>query len=396
MFRSIYLDNGATTRVDKRVVDAMTPYFNQKYGNPSSSHTKGQAAHDALEDSRKTIAKTLGAKPEEIIFTSGGSESNNLALKGVAFARDKKEKNHIITSTIEHKSVLNAVRWLNTQKYKVTMIAPDHQGFVDPEKIRKSITSKTLVVSIIHGNNEIGTLQDIRKIGDICREKNVLFHIDACQSFLKTPIDVKKLDVDMVTVNAHKLHGPKGVGALYVREGVDIMPLIHGGHQEHDLRAGTENVPLIVGFAKAVELSNSSKERKKLTKLRDMLMERLLTIEGAKLNGPYGENRLAHNINIRFDDVDSSALGGYLDRKFIYTSTGSACNAPTGEPSYVLKEIGLTDKEANSSIRIGVSSELTFKDVDKIASVIEKNVKKLRNPGMIGKLFKDTEEEKKE
>ncbi|MFW5865562.1 MAG: cysteine desulfurase family protein [Nanoarchaeota archaeon] len=396
LFNSLYLDNGATTRVNEKVAEAMLPFFTQQYGNPSSTHTKGEVAKEALEEARKTVARSLGADPEEIVFTSGGSESNNLALKGSAFAKGNKEKNHIITSTIEHKSILNTARWLNGYKFKVTMVAPDNKGFIDPETIRKSITSKTLIVSIIHGNNEIGTLQDIKCIGNICKEKGVLFHIDACQSFLKTGIDVRELPVDLISINAHKIHGPKGVGALYVRKGVELTPLIHGGLQEHGLRAGTENVPLIVGFAKAIKLQDSAKERRKLRKLRDMLTERLLTIKGSHLNGADGNNRLVHNINIRFDGIDASALGGYLDRKFIYASTGSACNSQAEGPSYVLEEIGLSEKQARASIRFGISSDLTFKDIDRIASAVEKSVKKLRSKGIVGRLFKDDDDDENE
>ncbi|MGM5480470.1 MAG: cysteine desulfurase family protein [Nanobdellota archaeon] len=386
-FKSIYVDNGATTRVRKDVVEVMQKYFEKQFGNPSSKHAIGEKARTAVEKSRQAISKVFNAKPEEIIFTSGGSESNNLAIKGTAFSQDKGKKDHIITTTIEHKSVLKTCQWLETQGFKVTYLKPDSKGFIDPNAIKKTITKRTFLVSIIHGNNEIGTVQDVKSIANICEENNVLFHIDACQSFLKTPLDTPTMPVDLISINAHKLHGPKGVGALYIRNGTTITPLIHGGNQEKGLRAGTENVPGIVGFSKAVQLSRSEKELQELKTRQEKLIEGLLSIENSHLNGPKGEFRLAHNINIRFDDVDSDTLSGYLDRKGIITSTSSACSARSTKPSQILKEIGLTSNQAKESLRLGISYETTQEDVEYIVKTIQKTVKKIRKKSFVERIF---------
>src|SRR4030042_2767986 len=244
--RQIYLDNAATTRVDDEVLKAMVPYFTEKYGNASSTHFIGQEAKNALERSRGVIARALGAKSSEIVFTSGGTEANNMAIKGLFYA-SYPQKNHIITTRIDHDCVLNSFKWLETQGAKITYLDVDAEGFIDLEELEKFITDKTILVSVIHGNNEIGTLQDLEKIGKICRKKGTLFHTDACQSFTKVPIDVRKQSIDLVTLNGHKIHGPKGVGALYIREGTQIIPLLHGGGHEGKKRSGTGNVFGILG-----------------------------------------------------------------------------------------------------------------------------------------------------
>ena len=374
--KEIYFDNAATTKVDDAVVKEMLPYFTENFGNASSQHDVGIKAREVLERSRKIIAKSIKANAGEIIFTSGGTESNNLALKGLFFSNYPK-KNHIITTKIEHDSILQTCKWLEEQGAKVTYLDVDKEGFVILEDIKKSINDKTFLISIIHGNNEIGTLQDIEKIGKICREKTVLFHTDACQSFTKVPIDVKKQNIDLITLNSHKIHGPKGVGALYIREGIKIVPLLHGGGHENKLRSGTENISGIVGFAKAVEISND-KDIKKMEKLRDKLIEELLKIENVSLNGPKGEKRLCNNINVSFNNIEGEAIGGYLENEKIYTSTGSACMSHSLETSHVLKALGLTPLQSNSSLRISLSKYTTEEEVDYFLSKIQGIVKKLR------------------
>jgi len=280
--KQIYLDNAATTKMDGKVVAAMLPYFEEKYGNASSQHQIGQEAKNALHKSRRTIAREINARSDEIIFTSGGTESNNLALKGLFF-ENHPEKNHIITTKIEHDSILKTCEWLEKQGAKVTYLDVDKEGFVNPKDIENSITDKTFLVTIIHANNEIGTIQNLEEIGKICKSKDILFHTDACQSFTKVPINVKKQNLSLVTLNAHKIHGPKGVGVLYVRRGIKITPLAHGGGHEQGLRSGTENIPGVVGFAKAVEVAKS-KDVKKMEMFRDRLIRGLLEIPNVTLN----------------------------------------------------------------------------------------------------------------
>ena len=374
--KTIYLDNAATTPVDKKVVEAMLPYFSEKFGNASSQHTLGLEAKRELERSRDVIAKALGAKSEEIIFTSGGTEANNFAIKGAIWATGKK---HIITTKIEHDCVLNSSKWLEKQGCRVTFLDVDKEGFINLEQLKKEITPETAIVSVIHANNEIGTIQDIKAIGEICRGNGVYFHTDACQSFTKTELNVKKQNLDLVTLNAHKIHGPKGVGALYIRKGIKITPLLHGGGHEQGLRSGTENIPGIVGFAKAVKLTKSE-HVKHMKKLRDKLIDGILKISNTRLNGasPESGKRLCNNIDISFNDIEGEALGGYLDAYGIASSTGSACSSHTLEPSHVLKAIGLSDLEANSSIRLSLSRENTEQEIDKVLEVLPKIVIKLR------------------
>jgi len=374
--KTIYLDNAATTPVDKKVVEAMLPYFSEKFGNASSQHTLGLEAKRELERSRDVIAKAIGAKSEEIIFTSGGTEANNFAIKGAIWATGKK---HIITTKIEHDCVLNSSKWLEKQGCRVTFLDVDKEGFINLEQLKKEITPETAIVSVIHANNEIGTIQDIKAIGEICRGNGVYFHTDACQSFTKTELNVKKQNLDLVTLNAHKIHGPKGVGALYIRKGIKITPLLHGGGHEQGLRSGTENIPGIVGFAKAVKLTKSE-HVKHMKKLRDKLIDGILKISNTRLNGasPESGKRLCNNIDISFNDIEGEALGGYLDAYGIASSTGSACSSHTLEPSHVLKAIGLSDLEANSSIRLSLSRENTEQEIDKVLEVLPKIVIKLR------------------
>ncbi|MBU0893939.1 MAG: cysteine desulfurase [Nanoarchaeota archaeon] len=373
--KKIYFDNASTTKVDGRVLEAMLPYFDEKYGNASSQHLIGEEANFALGKSRKQIAKAIGANREEIFFTSGGTESNNLALKGLFFS-NYPEKDHIITTKIEHDSILNVCKWLEKKGAKVTYLDLDKEGFINLQELEKTITDKTFLVSIIHGNNEIGTIQNLEEIGKICKEKKVLFHTDSCQSFTKTFLDVKKQNLDLVSLNSHKIHGPKGVGALYIKQGIKIIPLAHGGGHESGLRSGTENISGIVGFAKAVDIANN-KDVKNMEKLRDKLIEGLLEVSNITLNGPRG-NRLCNNINISFNNIEGEAIGGYLEELGIYTSTGSACMSHSLESSHVLKAIGTSPVQSNSSLRISISKFTTEEEVDYFLKEIPRIVEKLR------------------
>jgi cysteine desulfurase len=375
-----YLDYAATTPVDPRVLKAMLPYFSKKYGNSMSLHTFGQEAATALEESRKTVADFIHAAPEEIIFTSSATESNNLVMKGLASVYGKK-KNHIIISGIEHDCVLESARYLRNQGFNLTELSVDRDGFVNLTRLEKSITDKTLVVSIIHGNNEIGTIQDIEAIGKICKKHNVLFHTDASQSFGKVELDVRKIPVDLLTASSHKIYGPKGVGMLYVRRGVIIDPILHGGGHEWGKRSSTSNVAGIVGFAKACEICESEmeKENKRLTVLRDMLIDGIrTTIQGTHLNGPTGEKRLCNNVNISFGAIEGESLVLELDFHGIAASTGSACSSKNLMPSHVLTAIGLTHPEAHGSCRLSVGRFTTKEDIMYTIKVLSRAVKKLR------------------
>jgi len=374
----VYLDNAATTMVDPRVVKAMLPFFSEKFGNPSSLHRFGREAKKALERARAVIAKKINADPSEIIFTSGGTESDNLAIRGIAYA-NRHLGNHIITSKIEHPAVLRTCNSLMEEGFEVTFLDVDEEGFVDLKALEKSITKKTILVSIMHANNEIGTIQPIEKIGRICKKHRVYFHTDAVQSFTKVPIDVRKMNIDLLSISSHKIHGPKGVGALFVRKGVKIKPEITGGSHESGLRAGTENVPGIVGFAKAVELS-SDDDIRKMSKLRDRLISGLLKIKDSKLNGPRGKKRLCNNVNIGFRGVEGESLMMYLDTKGIAVSTGSACAnlLEEGGTSHVLQAISKDLEFATGSIRLSLSRFMTEREIDYTIESVRGIVKHLR------------------
>ncbi len=375
MRRFVYMDNGATTMVDPEVVKTMLPYFTEKFGNASSVHGKGQEAKRVLEESRETVAKSIRAKPSEIIFTSGGTESDNLAIKGIVY--NNKDKNHIITSSIEHHAVLNTCKELEKEGFKVTYLDVDKGGFIDLEQLEKNITNKTALVSIIQGNNEIGTIQDIEKIGKICRKNNVLFHSDTIQSFTKTSLDVRKVGVDLLSFSAHKIHGPKGVGALFLREGLKIKPLYQGGAHERGIRPGTENISSIVGFAKAVSLCKSG-HVEHMKRLRDYLIDSVLKdIDNVLLNGPRKE-RLCNNANLCFRHVEGEGLGAYLDVNGICVSSGSACSSLELKPSHVLIAIGLNKELANGSLRFTLSRFTTKDDIDYVLENLVKHVGKLR------------------
>jgi len=371
----IYLDNGASTKVDEEVAKETEKYLTTIYGNASSNHDFGEEACEALERSRIAIAKALNADPEEIVFTSGGTESNNLALKGVAFA-NRNKGNHIITTKTEHDCILNSCEWLEKQGFKVTYLDVDEYGFVSLKDIKDSINDKTILVSVIHGNNEIGAINNLEEIGRICKSKNVYFHTDACQSFTKVLIDTKKLDIDLITINSHKIHGPKGVGALYIKKGTKIETWQHGGGHEKGKRSGTENIPGVVGFAKAVELTNKS-DIEKIKKLRDKLINNLLKIEGTKLNG-HREKRLVNNVNISFKGVDGEILLEKLNENGIASSTGSACSAKKAEPSHVLKAIGLNFDEYPGTIRLTLSKFTTDEEINYTINVLNRLIKELR------------------
>ena len=378
-----YLDNGATTMVDPKVVDAMNPFFTERFGNASSLHKLGRTAHEALESSRLVIAKKLNALPEEIIFTSGGTESDNLAIKEVAFHNIKK-KNHIITTKIEHPAVLNTCRFLEKMGFEITYLNVNHEGFIDLPGLEKSIKENTCLVSIIHANNEIGTIQDIKAIGEICKKHNVAFHTDAVQSFTKVPIDTKKIPVDLISLSAHKIHGPKGIGALYVRKGTPLHSLFHGGSQEANLRPGTENIPGIVGFAKAVELASEG-HIKKMEKLRDYLIQEIKNnFTDIEINGPE-KNRLCNNINISFKGIEGESLLMHLDEKGIAVSTGSACSSQSLEPSHVLLAIGLKPEVAHGSVRFTLSRFTTREELDYALKSLTEIVKNLRQISPLAK-----------
>ncbi len=370
-----YLDNGASTKVDRRVFEAMKPLFLSRFGNASSIHSWGQEAKAALENARAAIAKKINALPEEIIFTSGGSEADNLAIKGIARA-NRSMGNHIITSAIEHPAVLEACEALKREGFEVTKVGVDSGGFVNPDDVERAITSKTVLVSIMHANNEIGTIEDIEAIGKVCRGKGVIFHTDAVQSFTKVQVDVKKQNLDLATMSAHKIHGPKGIGALYVRKGIPMEKLIHGGRQERNLRAGTENVTGAVGFARAAELAKQA-DVKKMEKLRDVLINGLLAIQHTRLNGPR-RNRLCNNANISFRFIEGEGLLLRLNDRGIAASTGSACSSQTLEPSHVLLAIGLDHETAHGSLRFTISRDTSKKEIEYAVKCTEEEAKKLR------------------
>ncbi len=372
----VYLDNGATTKVAEEVLQEMLPYFTGSYGNASSLHSFGQEANRALEKSRNVIAKKINAKPEEVIFTSGGSESNNTAIKGIAYSsRDKGD--HIITSKIEHPSVLGTLNELHNKGFKVTYLDADEGGFIDLEQLKKEINEKTILVTVMHANNEIGTIQPVEEIGKICRESNVLFHTDAVQSFTKVPIDVKKMNITLASFSAHKIHGPKGVGALYIKEGTKLKKQIHGGSQEFGRRAGTENIPGIAGFAKAATLI-TQKDIERMRGLRDKFIKEVeKQIPETKLNGPR-KNRLCNNINISFRFIEGESLLTHLDLSGIAVSTGSACSQRDLKPSHVLLSIGLSHEIAHGSIRFTLSKYTTEKEIAYTLEKLKEAVKKLR------------------
>jgi cysteine desulfurase len=384
MINRIYLDNAATTCVDNRVAEKMCQYFTDNYGNPSSLHNFGTSAKEILNESRVRIADMIGARPEEIIFTSGGTESNNLALKGIAFS-NRKKGNHIIVSSIEHDCILNTCRWLESQGFYVTYLPVDKTGIADLEELRRVINPKTILVSVMHANNEIGTIEPVDQIGKICWEHNVPFHSDACQSYGKIPINVNDGCFNLLSINAHKIYGPKGVGALYVRKGTDITPLFHGGGQEQGFRSTTENLPGIVGFALASELCSESMddENLRISGLRNRLQDFILeNFENAYINGNT-IYRLPGMLNFSFRGLEGEAIRLLLqlNEKGIAVSAGSACssNDKSHSASHVLQAIGLNQFEARGSIRVSFGRYSTEDDLNSFTEALTESLQSLHS-----------------
>lgn len=375
----IYMDYAATTPTDARVLGAMQPYFSDKFGNPSSIYALGRESKAAVEAAREKAAKLINAKPEEIVFTSGGTESNNFALNGILQANANKG-NHIITSKIEHHAVLEPCHFLEKYGFQVTYLNVDKNGLVDPDDVRKAITNKTVIISIMHANNEIGTIQPIAEISRIAKEKGVHFHTDAVQTVGAVEVDVEKMGVDLLSASAHKLYGPKGVGALYIRKGTKIFPFIRGGGQERNRRASTENVPGIVGFGKAAEIAKAEMNERDahIVPLRDKLLKGIMEkIPEVVLNG-HPERRLTKNINVSIKYIEGESMLLNLDMEGICASTGSACSSGTLDPSHVLLAIGLSHEMAHGSIRFTLGKENTEAEVDYVLDVFPKIVEKLR------------------
>jgi cysteine desulfurase len=384
--RRIYFDYAATTPVHPDVVKAMTPYFSEFYGNPSSIHTAGRQAREALEQARSLVAGALSAQPEEIVFTSGGTESDNFAIKGVAYAL-KDKGNHIITSKIEHHAVLEPCHFLAQQGFDVTYIPVDRYGMVDPDDVKKAITSKTILVSIMHANNEIGTIEPIEEIGAVCRTHEVVFHTDAVQSFGAVNISVDTLGVDLLSLSAHKFYGPKGVGVLYIRTGTRITPIILGGGQEFKKRSSTHNLPGIVGLAKAVELAQAEREEQRThsRRLRDAIMQFILnTIKDTTLNG-HPDKRLPNNCHISVKYVEGESMLLRLDAVGIEAATGSACSSDSLSPSHVLLAIGVPAEDAHGSLRFTVGRFTTEQDVDCLKTHLPRVVQELRTLSPMGR-----------
>jgi len=377
--KQIYMDHGATTPVDPLVVDAMLPYFTETFGNASSLHSFGQEATSALERSRQQVAASIGAKPEEIIFTSGGTESDNLAIKGIAYRNSGKGK-HIITSTIEHPAILNTCAYLEKEGFDVTYVPADSDGIIDMDELKKAIRDDTILISVMHANNEIGTIQPISDISKLAKEKSIYLHTDAVQSFGKIAVNVDELGVDMLSMSSHKIYGPKGVGALYVRKGTPLQALAHGGSHERSMRAGTENISGIVGFAKAVALADERlvDDEKHMTQLRDSLIGKVMdSIDDVELSG-HPTNRLPNNVNLRFSFIEGESMLLFLDMKGIAISTGSACSSKSLEPSHVLTAIGLRPEDSHGSLRITLGKDNTQEEVDYVVDALVEVVGRLR------------------
>ena len=375
----IYLDNAATTKTAPEVVEAMLPYFSELYGNPSSVYQFSQKSKEAIAASRETIAGALGAKPEEIYFTAGGTEADNWAIKAAAEAYRAKG-NHIITSKIEHHAVLHTCQWLEKQGYEVTYLDVDESGIVKLDQLKKAVRPETILISIMFANNEIGTIQPVKEIGKIAREHGILFHTDAVQAFGQIPIQVDELGIDMLSSSGHKLNGPKGIGFLYIRKGVKIRSFIHGGAQERKRRAGTENVPGIVGYGAAVERAVRTMEERTAMerKLRDHLIDRVLhEVPYTRLNG-HRTRRLPNNANFSFQFVEGESLLIMLDMEGICGSSGSACTSGSLDPSHVLLAIGLPHEIAHGSLRLTLSEETTEEELDYVVEAIKQIVAKLR------------------
>jgi cysteine desulfurase len=375
----IYLDYNSTTPVDRAVLDAMLPYFADNFGNASSIHSSGQRGRSAVDAARDSVAALIGAKTAEIVFTSGGTEADNLALFGSLAASNHSGK-HIITTAIEHHAVLNAAQALEKQGIDVTYVPVGASGIVDPQDVRRALRPETILVSVMHANNELGTIQPIEEIGRIAAEADVYFHCDAVQSAGKLPLDVNRLGVDLLSISAHKIYGPKGVGALYVRAGTPLEPQFHGGHHERDRRPGTENVPGIVGFGKAAELARVrlATDSARIESLRDRLEEMLLnSLASVRVNGDRSR-RVPNTTNLAFTAAGGEALVIALDLQGVACATGAACSSGAVEPSHVLLAIGLSPDEARSSLRFSLGRTTTVAEIDRAADIIPPTVERLR------------------
>lgn len=378
--RNIYMDYSATTYTKPEVLQEMLPYFTEKFGNPSSLYSLSDTTKEAIKLGRERVAKAINADRDEIYFTAGGSEADNWALKGIASAH-KNKGNHIITTQIEHHAITNTAKYLEKNGFEVTYLPVDSEGFISLKDLENAITDKTILVSVMFANNEIGTLEPINEIGKICKEKKVLFHTDAVQAVGHVKIDVKELNIDLLSLAGHKFYGPKGIGALYIRKGIKIENLIHGGGQERNKRATTENIPGIVGIGKAAELAVSEleKEAKRLTYLRDKLINEVLErIPYAKLNGPRGDKRLPGSANFSFIGIEGETLLLDLDYEGIAASTGSACASGSLDPSHVLLAIGLAHEVAHGSLRLTLGAGSTEEEVDYVINALEKIIKRRR------------------
>lgn len=390
---NIYADNAATTKMSKAAIDAMTPYFDQIYGNPSSLHSAGQRALEALSAARQTIAKTLGCESREITFTSGGSESDNQAILSAAAIGAKKNKKHIISSSIEHHAVLHTLEKLKKQGFEITLLEVHENGIVRPEELESAIRPDTALVTIMYANNEIGSIQPIKELGRICRENGVLFHTDAVQAVGHIKINVVEENIDMLSLSAHKFHGPKGIGVLYAKRGIPLTNLIEGGAQERGKRAGTENLPAIMGMVAALKESEEriNENTAKLIPLRNRLIDGLLQIPHTVLNGDL-HLRLPGNVNVCFEGIEGESLLLLLDSKGICASSGSACTSGSLDPSHVLLAIGRPHEIAHGSLRLSLSEENTIEEIDYMVEAIKEVVAYLRN---MSPVWRDLQEGKR-
>lgn len=380
MNKSIYMDHAATTYTKPEIIDEMMPYFTTYFGNPSSIYTLARETKKAIDIGRDNVAKAINADSSEIFFTSGGSEADNWAIKGIASSY-KKKGNHIITTVIEHHAVLHTCEYLAKNGFDITYLPVDEYGFISIKDLENAITDKTILVSVMFANNEIGTIEPIKEIGALCRSKKILFHTDAVQAVGHIPVDVKEMNIDLLSLAGHKFYGPKGIGALYIRKGIKIENLIHGGGQERGRRAGTENVASVVGIGKAIELAtlNMEENNKKLVVLRDKLINGLLKVPHTRLNGPIGEKRLPGNSNISFRFVEGESILLMLDAKGIAASSGSACTSGSLDPSHVLLAIGLIHEIAHGSLRLTIGDETTEEEVDYVLETVPSVIQRLRD-----------------
>jgi cysteine desulfurase len=380
MKKRIYVDYAATTPIKKQVLDEMYPFLTADFANPSGAYSMAAESRMAIDSAREKVAYALNSSRNEIYFTSGGSESDNWAILGTALANSGKGR-HIVTTKIEHHAVLHSCQYLEKLGFRVTYLDVDSKGLVDIEKLKGAICGDTILVSVMYANNEVGTIQPIKRVGEICRGKGILFHTDAVQAMGNIPVDVQELNVDLLSMAAHKFYGPKGVGALYIKKGTKIDSYIHGGSQERGKRAGTYNTAGIVGMGKAIDLAcgSLSDEYQRLTGLRDRLIGGLLEVTGSKLNGAAGLGRLPGNCNISFEGVDGELLLAMLDGSGIYASSGSACSAGSTDPSHVLTAMGVSESMSKGSLRITIGSDIGEEDIEFVINRVKENVEKLRN-----------------